>query len=83
MRLFGTGPQTAPPQVYALVIERLVNGEGGDSGDAGPGSGPGSDDGLVSAAERLEAEQASILRGMPAGLLAGELERGWTVSSPF
>lgn len=61
-----------------------MNGEGGDSGDAGPGSGPGSDDGLVSAAERLKAEQASILRGMPAGLLAGELERrGWTVRSPF
>lgn len=69
----------------SALIDRLVNGEGGDGGDGtGAGSGLGTDDGLDSAAERLEAEQASILRGMPAGLLAAELERrGWTVTSPF
>jgi hypothetical protein len=69
----------------SALIDRLVNGEGGDGADGtGAGSGLGSDDGLDSAAERLEAEQASILRGMPAGLLAAELERrGWTVTSPF
>ena len=37
----------------------------------------------VSAADRLEAERAAVLRGMPAGLLAAELEgRGWHVVSP-
>lgn len=68
----------------SALIDRLVNGEGGTGGEAGTGSGLATDDGLGSAAERLEAEQASILRGMPAGLLAAELERrGWTVTSPF
>jgi hypothetical protein len=66
----------------SALIDRLVNGDGADG--TGAGSGLGADDGLDSAAERLEAEQASILRGMPAGLLAAELERrGWTVTSPF
>lgn len=66
----------------SALIDRLVNGDGGAGTGAGPGL--GTDDGLDSAAERLEAEQASILRGMPAGLLAAELERrGWTVTSPF
>src|SRR5690349_20237953 len=37
----------------------------------------------VSAADRLEAERAAILVGMPAGLLAAELERrGWQVAPP-
>ena len=35
------------------------------------------------AADRLDAEREQVLRGMPAGLLAGELERrGWTVTAP-
>ncbi len=64
------------------LIDRLVNGSA-DGGDEG-GAATGTDGGLDSAAERLEAEQASILRGMPAGLLAAELERrGWAVTSPF
>lgn len=67
------------------LIDRLVNGSSADGdGGAGGGSATGADRGFDSAAERLEAEQASILRGMPAGLLAAELERrGWAVTSPF
>ena len=38
----------------------------------GPGGGVTADDGPNSAADRLAAEQATILRGMPAGLLAAE-----------
>ncbi|MEY2571473.1 MAG: hypothetical protein QOE63_1823, partial [Acidimicrobiaceae bacterium] len=35
------------------------------------------------AADRLDAEREQVLRGMPAGLLASELERrGWTVTAP-
>jgi hypothetical protein len=38
---------------------------------------------MPTAAKRREAEQAEVLRGMPAGLLAAELERrGWAVSRP-
>jgi hypothetical protein len=66
----------------SALIDRLVNGEEG--GDGAEGAGSAVDHAYDSAAERLEAEQASILRGMPAGLLAAELERrGWTVTSPF
>ena len=37
----------------------------------------------ISAADRLESERAEVLRGMPAGLLAAELERrGWQVTPP-
>jgi len=37
----------------------------------------------LSAAERLENERAEMLRGVPAGLLAAELERrGWHVTPP-
>ncbi len=68
----------------SALIDRLVNGEAGGDGDGGDGAGSAADHAYDSAAERLEAEQASILRGMPAGLLAAELERrGWTVTSPF
>jgi hypothetical protein len=63
----------------SVLIDRLVNGADADGGGAAD-----ADQRYGSAAERLEAEQASILRGMPAGLLAAELERrGWTVASPF
>ena len=35
------------------------------------------------AAAKLEAQQLDLVRGMPAALLAGELERrGWSVSEP-
>ena len=64
----------------SALIDRLVNGDGADGGDPTALAEAEYD----SAAERLEAEQATILRGMPAGLLAAELERrGWTVTSPF
>ncbi|MBN2622329.1 MAG: hypothetical protein JXA83_03115 [Acidimicrobiales bacterium] len=63
----------------SALIDRLVDGGGGD-GDTSDGAAAE----YRSAAERLEAEQAGVLRGMPAGLLAAELERrGWTVTSPF
>src|SRR3954468_23824893 len=56
----------------STLIDRLIaedeGGEDGGSGLAGVGE-------QVSAADRLEAERASILVGMPAGLLASELER--------
>lgn len=66
----------------SALIDRLLAGPDADAdGDGAPASaGAGGE----SAAERLEAEQAALLRGMPAGLLAAELERrGWTVTSPF
>ena len=69
----------------SALIDRLLNGEGGDgAGGAADGEARAAAAEYDSAAERLEAEQAAILRGMPAGLLAAELERrGWTVTSPF
>lgn len=66
----------------SALIDRLLKGDDGDP--HGPGGGVTADDGPDSAADRLAAEQATILRGMPAGLLAAELERrGWRVTSPF
>ena len=65
----------------SALIDRLLAAEdgderGGESNLAGVGE-------QVSAADRLEAERASIIAGMPAGLLAGELERrGWQVTPP-
>lgn len=80
----------------SALIDRLVNGEAAGDGASGPtgagaGAGPGRESGgdgaslgHDAAAERLEAEQAELLRGMPAGLIAAELERrGWRVTSPF
>ena len=61
------------------------SGNGGLFGGGGGGSGGGARGGdlMPTAAERREAEQAEVLRGMPAGLLAAELERrGWAVSRP-
>jgi hypothetical protein len=63
----------------STLIDRLLAEDGGDGGGsdlAGIGE-------QVSAADRLEAERAAILVGMPAGLLAAELERrGWQVAPP-
>jgi hypothetical protein len=70
----------------SALIDRLLKGDDGDQdGPGGDGDrGQAGDDGPDSAADRLLTEQATILRGMPAGLLAAELERrGWTVTSPF
>jgi hypothetical protein len=67
----------------SALIDRLLKGDDGDPDGPG-GGGVTADDGPDSAADRLAAEQATILRGMPAGLLAAELERrGWSVTSPF
>lgn len=67
----------------SALIDRLANGGGADD-EGGGGTTAGADDRFDSAAQRVETEQATMLRGMPAGLLAAELERrGWTVSSPF
>ena len=53
---------------------------GADGAHGAPLAGTGSQ---ISAADRLESERADILRGMPAGLLATELERrGWQVTPP-
>jgi len=67
----------------SALIDRLLNGEGGGDDGVGDETRAAAAE-YDSAAERLEAEQAGILRGMPAGLMAAELERrGWTVTSPF
>jgi hypothetical protein len=64
----------------SALIDRLLAGEGDGSGDAGSGANTGE---AISAADRLEMERAEVLRGMPAGLLASELERrGWQVTPP-
>lgn len=63
----------------SALIDRLADGGGGDGDTSASAAAE-----YQSAAERLEAEQAGVLRGMSAGLLAAELERrGWTVTSPF
>jgi hypothetical protein len=68
-------------EASALIDRLLAEGDGdheGGNGDGGPSTGE-----QISAADRLEAERASALRGMPAGLLASELERrGWAVTPP-
>ncbi|MGD9704715.1 MAG: hypothetical protein AB7Q42_20670 [Acidimicrobiia bacterium] len=64
----------------STLIDLLVNGtEGGP--DEGP---PAAINGeRISATDRLALDRADLLRGMPAELLAGELERrGWSVTAP-
>jgi hypothetical protein len=65
----------------SAMIDRLL---AEDSGNDGDGAGAADLSGAqISAADRLEAERASLLMGLPAGLLAAELERrGWTVTPP-
>jgi hypothetical protein len=65
-------------EASALIDRLLAEDDGDEGGDGGASSGE-----QISAADRLEAERAQVLRGMPAGLLAGELERrGWVVNPP-
>ena len=75
----------------STLIDLLLNGEASD--DHGGGgrhdSGTGTNGATaisgerISATERLALDRADLLRGMPAELLAGELERrGWAVSAP-
>ena len=78
----------------STLIDLLLNGEasgddGGtydrgrhDSGTVASGATAISGE-RISATERLALDRADLLRGMPAELLAGELERrGWGVSAP-
>jgi hypothetical protein len=61
----------------STLIDRLLQGDDGSGDDSGPSFEQ------ETAADRLDDERAEILRGMPAGLLAAELERrGWTVTTP-
>lgn len=63
----------------SALIDQLLAGETGEGVD-GQMSLTGEE---ISAADRLEAERIEIVRGLPAGILAGELERrGWTVTPP-
>ena len=72
----------------STLIDLLLNGEA--NGDGGGHERGGADSGAtaisgerISATERLALDRADLLRGMPAELLAGELERrGWAVSAP-
>ncbi len=76
----------------SALIDLLLAEPGSDDGsEAGPD--PGSKTGRstvtndtgesIAAAIRLETQRVETLRGMPAQLLAGELERrGWRVDSP-
>lgn len=68
----------------AELIDRLNNGDGDDSPDtAGAPNAAGDAAKAAKADARLETERAMVLRGMPAGLLAAELERrDWVVIPP-
>jgi len=56
------------------LIDRLLAGEGDGGDDQAP---------EISAADRLDAERAELLRGVPAEDLAAELaRRGWTGTPP-
>lgn len=69
----------------ASTLIDVLLAESPSDDDSAPGEG-GARSGLgesISAADRLESERAEVLRGMPAGLLAAELERrAWTVTAP-
>ena len=69
------------------LIDRLLSADGeadADGGDGGDGLGRARDDARAAqAAERLLTQQTSLVRGMPAEVLAAELERrGWSVAPP-
>jgi hypothetical protein len=69
----------------STLIDLLLNGETSDGDDDGGGANGASaiSGERISATERLALDRADLLRGMPAELLAGELERrGWAVSAP-
>jgi hypothetical protein len=71
----------------SALIDRLLADPTGGAGPAAADDADGpslfATGEQISAAERLETERAEMLRGMPAGLLAAELERrGWQVAPP-
>jgi hypothetical protein len=61
----------------SALIDRLLGESSGDDDD-GTAASTGE---AISAADRLAAERAEILRGMPAGLLAAE-RRDWIATPP-
>jgi hypothetical protein len=62
----------------STLIDLLLQGDSAAGSEAGQ---PAFE--RETAADRLDAEREQVLRGMPAGLLASELERrGWTVTAP-
>jgi hypothetical protein len=68
----------------STLIDLLLNSEASEDDAASVESGATAISGeRISATERLALDRADLLRGMPAELLAGELERrGWAVSAP-
>jgi len=71
----------------SVLIDQLLAGEvSPDDADPPPFTGAlsaAAERRAEAAAARLEAERAEAVRGMPAELLAAELERrGWAVSAP-
>ena len=67
----------------STLIDQLVNGGSADGADGQLDGQMALTGEEISAADRLEAERIEIIRGMPAGLLAAELERrGWSCESP-
>jgi hypothetical protein len=63
----------------SALIDLLLN-DGADSDEGGTTAISGE---RISATERLALDRAELLRGMPAELLAGELQRrGWAVMAP-
>ena len=67
----------------SALIEQLLNAEhdADERDDAKPAPAPRVS--AEKAAAKLEAQQLDLVRGMPADLLAGELQRrGWSVTEP-
>ena len=66
------------------LIDRLLSADTDDEADADDGLGRARDDARAAqAADRLLTQQTSLVRGMPAEVLAAELERrGWSVAPP-
>jgi hypothetical protein len=71
-------------QEASALIDLLLASPPGESDDSPARSSVTNDTGeSIAAALRLEGQRTEVLRGMPAQLLAAELERrGWRVDSP-
>ena len=74
-------------EASALIDQLLAGGADEDTDDEPPNSSrprsAAAERRAQAAADRLEAERAEAVRGMPAEILVAELERrGWTVSPP-
>jgi len=67
----------------SALIEQLLNAEHDADEHDRPPPAAAPRVSAEKAAAKLEAQQLDLVRGMPAALLAGELERrGWSVSEP-